>query len=246
MKKVLFLIAFTFSCLFAKAGVTIPYTESPYNVNYPWGIIDVMIAHGFVKIQSDGEKFHGTLDGTSIPWEGHIILVSDTLNFNILPGNGISKEKVAYQSGWYRHPKVSYFHSSGYNSADPAIYKNIAGGGEYNASKSSMEAITVTSDMLGMFYYAKEINFAGMQPGQHVVIPIDGKYAQEVVVTYEGNGTYTAEGKTYNTYNCRFEYTYGGQLSGYQVEMKIGQDNRLPLYISASLPVGRVEMLYAG
>lgn len=246
MKKAILMIAVMLSCLSSKAGVTIPYTEIPYNVNYHWGIIDVMIAHGFVKIQSDGQKFKGTLDGTSIPWEGHIILVSDTLEFTTAPGQGISKEIVDYQAGWYRHPKVNYYHSAEYNPANPAFYKNIAGQGDYNASNSSMEAITVTSDMIGMFYYAHEIDFTSMNPGQHIVIPIEGKYAQEVIVTYEGEGTYTVDNHTYNTYNCKFEYNYGGSMSGYPVEMKIGQALKKPLFISASLPVGRVEMLYSG
>ena len=246
MKKFILTMMLGFLCLAGKAGVTIPYTNIPYSVNYHWGIIDVMIAHGNVKIQSDGNRFQGTLDGTSIPWEGHIILVSDTLDFTIEPGAGLSKEKVNYQAGWYRHPKVSYYHGENYNPANPAIYKNIAGEGEYNASNSSMEAITVTSDMIGMFYYAHEIDFTSMKSGQQVTIPIEGKYADEVVVTYLGEGTYSANDVTYNTYNCKFEYSYGGSLSGYQVEMKIGQAQKIPLFISASLPVGRVEMLYGG
>ena len=247
MKKAILVILMAVFGLACRAGVTIPYTVIPYNVNYHWGIIDVMIAHGFVKIQSDGQNFRGTLDGTSIPWEGHIILVSDTLEFKTAPNSGgLSKEIVDYQAGWYRHPKVNYFHSAQYDSANPAIYKNIAGQGEYDASGSSMEAITVTSDMLGMFYYAHEIDFGSMNPGQHIVVPIEGKYAQEVVITYEGEGTYTVDNRTYNTYNCKFEYNYGGSMSGYPVEMKIGQTLKTPLFISASLPLGRVEMLYSG
>lgn len=246
MKKILIAIMLLFSVFLGRAGVKIPYTEIPYNVNYHWGIIDVMIAHGTVGIESDGESFRGTLDGVSIPWEGHIILVSDTLKFDILPGSGLSKERVNYQAGWYRRPQVKYYRSDTYDSGNPQIYKNIAGQGEYDASNDSMEAITVTSDMLGMFYYAQEFNFPTMTPGQSVTIPIEGKYAREVVVTYLGEGTYENGDKTYPTYNCQFEYTYGGELSGYQVKMRVGKENKLPLFISASLPLGRVEMLYDG
>lgn len=244
MKKLIFLVIATLACISVRAAVNIPFTEIPYNVNYHWGIINVNIAHGFVKIQSDGTTFHGTLDGVSIPWEGHVILVSDTLTFQPVPGTPYEKENIVYQSGWYRRPKANYFRSKNYNPADPEIYKNLRGEGNYNASHDSMEAICVTSDMIAMFYYARVIDFENMQKGQKFSIPINGEYASEVVVTYDGPGSYSVEDETFNTYNCQYEYTYEGKLSGYQVKMRIDKVTKLPVFISASLPVGRVEMLY--
>lgn len=241
MKKIFLLLAVLFASQLVKAQLTIPYQEIPYNVNYKWGVIDVNIARGTVGFESDGGQFYGTLDGTSIPWEGKIICVSDTLRASM----GASREAVEYQSGWYRHVPVSLFRSASYNPDDPAYFKNIAGQGSYNASGDSMEAITVTSDMLGMFYYAHAINFPDMKPGERFTLPIEGRYANCVVVTYQGQGTYTVGGDTYPTYDITFEYSYGYGMSGYPVECKIGASNRIPVFISANLPVGRVEMLYS-
>lgn len=236
------LAAGAFAC--ANAQGSIPRQEIPYNVNYRWGLIDVNIARGIVKIESDGSNFYGTLDGTSIPWEGKIICVSDTLQARMGEEGGRWKEFVEYQNGWYRHPSVSSFRSSTYNPDDPALYKSIDGKGAYDASNDSMEAITVTSDMLGMYYYFHFINFEAMTPGSSFTIPIAGQYAQEVEITYNGKGTYTVDGDTYPTYDCSFEYNYGNRMSGYPVECQVGATSRLPLMLSASLPVGRVEMLY--
>lgn len=232
-------------CLISQAQTVIPRQVIPYNVNYKWGIIDVMIARGNVTIESDGSNFYGTLDGTSIPWEGKIICVSDTLKA-VMSGYGTNlSETVEYQNGWYRHPSVSQFRSSGYNPDDPATFKNIAGQGTYDASSSSMEAITVTSDMLGMYYIAHALDFSSLQEGQKIVVPINGRYAHEVSITYLGKGTYTTgNGDTYPTYDCSFEYSYGEGMSGYPVTCKIGVTDKNPLFLSASLPVGRVEMLY--
>lgn len=243
MKKII-LFAFISVMLTAQAAVKIPRTEIPYSVNYHWGIIDVMIAHGTVDIECDSTIFKGMLDGVSIPWEGRIILVSDTLEAQMKPGKPYSEENVIYQSGWYRHPKVNYYRSNSYDPSDPEIFKNIAGKGGYNASNNSMEAITVTSDMLGMFYYAREFDFKSMTPGEKFTMPIKGGYAHQVVVTYTGEGNYSIENMTYPTYNLEFEYSYGGSMSGYTVTMKVGQKELIPMFISASLPVGRVEMLY--
>lgn len=244
MKKILLMLTVLSAAFFAKAQIDFPYQEIPYNVNYHWGLIDVMIARGTVTVESTGDRFYGTLDGTSIPWEGKIICVSDTLSARMSPYGVPFEETVDYQSGWYRHPSVASFRSATYNPADPAIFKNIAGQGAYDASSNSMEAITVTSDMIGMFYYAHAINFPNLTPGERISVNIEGPYSNGLVITYNGKGVYTVNGDTYPTYDCTFEYNYGGSMSGYPVECKIGATDRIPMYFSASLPVGNVEMLY--
>lgn len=232
------------ACPLVKAQVEIPRQEIPYNVNYHWGLVDVMIARGTVTVESGADGFYGTLDGTSIPWEGRIICVSDTLYANMAGQGNNLQETVTYQNGWYRRPYVNSFRSATYNPDDPAFYKNIAGEGSYDASSDSMEAIAVTSDMIGMYYFAHAIDFSSLSPGDRISIPINGPYSTEVVITYQGQGLYNVKGDTYPTYNCTFEYAYGGSLSGYPVECKIGATSRIPMFLSASLPVGRVEMLY--
>lgn len=244
MKKIFLLLTIAFASLTANAQVVIPRQDIHYNVNYRWGIVDVNIAKGKVTVESNGSWFSGTLDGTSIPWEGKIICVSDTLQANMSYADGRISERVDYQNGWYRHVPVSLFNSGRYNPDESAYFKNIAGGGEYDASHDSMEAITVTSDMLGMYYFAHALNFPGFKPGDRFVIPIEGPYSREVVITYDGQGVYTADGVTYPTYNCTFEYSYGGRMSGFPVECRISATDRIPVFLSASLPVGHVEMLY--
>ncbi|MCH5218608.1 MAG: hypothetical protein J1F07_08710 [Muribaculaceae bacterium] len=244
MKKLLILLSLICACQIANAQISIPRQEIPYNVRYHWGLIDVMIARGIVTIEGNGTNFYGTLDGTSIPWEGHIICVSDTLNANMYVEGGRISESVVYQNGWYRHPSVSDFRGPSYNPADPAIYKSIAGQGTYDASNNSMEAITITSDMIGMYYIAKVVDFSLLKPGNQIVVPIDGPYSRQLVITYQGQGTYEVNGDTYRTYDCSFEYGYGADMSGYPVQCKIGVADRIPVFLGASLPVGEVEMLY--
>lgn len=244
MKKLLLLAFVALISMTAKAAVNIPFTNIPYNVNYHWGIIDVNIAHGNVKYECDGTHFSGTLDGVSIPWEGYVIVVADTLRTQMLPGDKYSLEKIEYQSGWYRRPKAKYFRSADYNPSNPENYRTIAGTGEYSASPNTMEAITITSDMVGMYYYAYELDFENLTPNQVVTIPIQGVYAQEMLVTYLGKGSYEIDNTVYPTYNVMFEYNYKGKMSGYPVQMRIRETDRLPIFLSASIPVGKIEMIY--
>ena len=244
LKNIALALALAFTALTAKAQVEIPWQKINYDVNYKWGIIDVNIAKGDVTLQSDYSGFRGTLDGVSISWEGHIICVSDTLQASFSGAGTAFAERVGYQAGWYRRPSVSLYQSRDYDAAAPAIYRNIAGQGAYDASDDSMEAITVTSDMLGMYYLAHAIDFDALRPGEQVRVDISGGYSREAVITYRGRQPYSCSAGNFEVYECTFEYGYDGRMSGFPVECKIGVDSRIPLFLCADLPVGRVEMLY--
>lgn len=242
MKKILLTLFVMLTAMGLKAQVNIPYTELNYNVHYHWGFINVMIGHGQVTLQTDGSNFTGTLDGNTIPWNGRVFCLSDTLQASMSP----SLERVSYINGWYRKPKVSEFRSSSYNPDLTANFKNIKGEGTLNADANTMEAVTVTADMLGMFYYFRDMDFESMSVGQQVTIPIqkpDG-VSDRVVVTYKGKSNYNGGGGSYSTYAVDFEYSYRGAMSGYVVSSEVSADERIPVLISASLPIGKVEMIY--
>lgn len=238
MKKIFALFAGLAAAFGASAQVSIPYQEIPYDVHYHWGLIDVMIAHGRATIQTDGNEFRATLDGNSIPWEGRVFCVSDTLNTVMTPQpGGLARERVTYQNGWYLKPKVTVFNSGAFRPDDPVNYKNILGQGELDASGATMEAITVTSDMLALFYYFREIDFSGMQPGQQLTIPAEGGFARGVTLTYNG--------MTDGNYAVDFEYTYDGTPSGYTVQCQVEPGSGIPSLMTASLPVGHVSLIRA-
>ncbi len=247
MKKILFALLLLPTPMLCKSQVNIPRQEIRYDVNYHWGLVDVMIAHGVVTLQTNGELFYGTLDGNSIPWEGRIFCVSDTLHARMSPGTPLSRETVTYESGWYMKPKVREYRNTGFDPENPVNYRNISGEGTLDASSNTMEAINVTADMLGMFYYFHEIDFESMSSGQSITIPIEfsGGEPEKVVVTYDGKSHYTVAGVTYPTYKTQFEYSYRGRMSGYPVMAHVGVSDRIPLLLSASLPIGKVEMIYA-
>lgn len=244
MRKTLLLFVALLSAFFTKAQLNIPPTELNYNVHYHWGLIDINIAHGQVNMSTSGDQFNATLDGNSIPWNGRVFCISDTLQATMTPGSPLSQETVTYQNGWYLKPKVQQYRSDAFSPDDPANYKNIHGQGTLNADGQTMEAVTVTSDMLAMFYYYRQIDFESMQPGQQITIPISGGFADSVLVTYKGKSTYNTGGMTYQTYDTEFEYSYHGVMSGYQVQAQVSVGNRIPVLLSASLPVGHVEMIY--
>lgn len=228
--------------------VVIPDQKINYKVRYHWGFINLDIAHGTVTLKTDGDEFLGTLNGRSIPWRGRVYSVSDTLRAEMSPAADLIRETVKYINGWYRKPLADMYHSDSYNPNDPANYKNIKGEGCLSASPETIEAVTVTADMLGLFYYFRQLDFEAMEDGHIVAIPITGENGKpgKVVVTYNGRSEYTIGNTVYPVYDVVFEYSYKGRMSGYSVNSKVDTSSRVPLVISASLPAGDVEMIYQG
>lgn len=246
MKKIVSMLVVFCCVLLSKAQVTVPYTELNYNVHYHWGLIDVNIAHGVLTMQTEGNRFVATLDGNSIPWNGRVYCVSDTLVATMTPGAGLSREHVDYINGWYMKPKVMLYRSGRFDPDLPSNYRSINGQGTLSASGETMEAITITADMLGLFYYFREIDFEAMTEGQQITIPISmqGGASEQVVVTYNGKSHIATAFGSYSTYSVAFQYSYRGRMSGYTVNAEVSSDDRIPILIAASLPIGKVEMIY--
>lgn len=230
------------------AQVNIPYQEIHYNAHYHWGPVNVRIGHALVTLQADDSRnFFATLDGNSIPWEGRVFCIADTLRAIMTSPPQVSHENIQYINGWYMKPKASQYRSGGFNPDDPANYKNIHGQGSLDASGATMEAIDVTANMLGLFYFFHELDFEKMESGRSITIPIqypsgDG---ERVVVTFNGKTHFDIDGVTYPAYDTTFEYSYHGTMSGYPVTCIVGANDRIPLNFKADLPIGHVELTYS-
>ena len=247
MKKTLLLFILAFAAIAADAQVNIPYQKLNYQLHYHLGLINVQIAEATATIDTQGDNLRATLSGESIPWEGHVFCVSDILYPRMTPGNDASKETVTYENGWYRKPTAAQYRDGSFRYDDPSNYKSIKGQGNLDASPQTMEAITVTADMLGLYYFFHEIDFEKLDEGQEVTIPItrENGEAERVVLHYYGKTEYANEGQSNPVYELTFEYSYNGRMSGYPVKTYVGQYDRIPLYYSASLPIGHVEMIYS-
>lgn len=247
MKKTLLLLAITACAIPAIAQINIPYQTLTYNAHYHFGLINVEIAKGTVTVECNQNNFRATLNGESIPWEGHVFCVADTLYAEMTPSDQWSKERVTYKNGWYRKPTSQEFREGTFDFNNPANYKNILGQGSLDASPQTMEAITVTADMLGLYYFYHEIDFDSLKPGQEITIPITGEGGQpeKVVINYYGKTRFNNGGTDCPVYDLTFEYSYDGSMTGYPVKTYVSEYDRIPLFMSATLPVGRLEMIYA-
>lgn len=223
------------------AGVELKNENLRYNAEYHLGPVRITAGQAEVNINFDGKTFNGTFNGHSIPWHGRVYSVSDTLSATITESTGLSHEQVIYENGWYTKPMVKHLESGKFDPHNPENYKNIYGRGKLDASDGTMEAITITADMLSLFYYFKEINFASMSAGQVIKIPVtlpDGDI-QHVVITFKGSDIYN----DHKTYKVVFEYSYHGEMANYPVTCQIDQISRIPLLFSSNIKIGHIELV---
>lgn len=242
MKKFMIVAAALMAWVGARAAQPVAYAPETvhYNVAYRWGFINKIAGHGVVTTSADASgRFAGSLRGESIPWDGRIYSITDTLSA-VMSGGGACAEKVVLRNGLYTKPEVG----TRADLSDPASYWDTDGKGLLSASADTQEAVTITADMLSLFYYAKSIDFDSLTEGAKINVPIteaDGS-AGSLAITYGGEQTVNVGDLEIPTYAIVFNYTYRGTPSAYPVNCWISKVGRVPVIISASLAIGHMEM----
>lgn len=231
----LFTMALIIGCFSMAKAIDLPETELIYNVQYKWGFIDVAIGNATTHISINNNNLSGTLAGQSIPWDGRIFSIGDTLQSLMNPTSQVNQ----YINGWYRKPHVD----KTVDVNDPQNYKTIHGNGTLSASGSTMEAVTITAQMIGLYYYAQVLDFDSMQSGQKTVIQISGGGLdpETLVITYKGREQ-CSDQSAEDYYEIVFEYSYQGEMSNYPVICHIRTSDRIPDYFGADLKIGHVDM----
>lgn len=247
MKKLLWILALAAMLPMETGAVSASPADSPdsvaltYDVIYKWGFIEKVAGHGHVKMVMDQDTLRGSLDGHSIPWGGRIYTVADTLETVIRNAPGGITQNVLYANGWYSKPLAGS--ASGADLSDPANYRTTSGAGELSASSATIEAVTITTDMIGFFYLCRLLDFGSMTEGQVTTLPVSyqGGADRKLEITYNG----TSESAGTQVYDVVFNYSYNGQMSEYPVSCLVDKKSRIPMSVSAKLLIGHMEMVYS-
>lgn len=245
MRKILFALCALIA--FGASAITITPETYSFRINYHLGFINKTAGYGEVHISADGDTFTGDLHGASINWNGRVFSVTDTLVARMTPSptSPLDQETVIKRAGWYFKPLYSELQSGNFDKALPANHKTIYGGGTLSCSDATMEAVNITSNMLAMFYYFRQIPFPELAAGHtyHMKINDPSQPGDYVDISYEGLSEYDWLGQTVPTYKIIFEYSYKGVRSNYPVTCQVSRRTRLPLLFQASLPIGRMQMI---
>lgn len=235
-----------FACMPANAAATGLSRTIPYKVIYKWGFITKDAGTGTVTLNNSGNTLNASLTGHSIPWGGRIYSVHDTITATVThaAGSALPTENVIYENGIYTKPRVSTLPDGSISIERDDMFRSIRGAGTLSASPATMEAVTITADMLGLYKYADVIDYAKMQPGETTAINITGAMPGRAEIRYVGPATVEIGGASLNTWQIVFNYQYQGSMSSYPVNAWISVDYGFPVKLSADITIGHVEMIY--
>lgn len=234
IRKLLILLLATLSS-FAVNAISLRYAA-----DYRYGFIKITAGFAEIDVDIDDNTLTATLNGHSIPWHGREYTISDTIVANMSQSGGVYNESVQSESGWYSKPRIAQIANGEFDRDNMDNYRTIYGRGYLDASDETMEAVTISADMLAMFYYFNVLNFGDMSARQNVTINIvlpDGD-TQQALITYNGTDSFNGN----DVYNVTFEYSYHGQMSNYPVDCMVDVNSRLPLMLSAELKIGHIEL----
>lgn len=249
-RKILTLLLGIAAVCILTAGADLDAQENNYRykIEYDFMGLKKTAAHAHVGIKINGQKFTGTLNGHSIEWGGRYYTVSDTLVARMYHTNGHLnvREEVVFKIGWYSKPTAAEAADGMYVFNNPKMYKNTDGMGLLDASEETMEAVSITTDMLAMFYSYRKIDFDRIMPGREYLVAITGVNGgkQHLIFRYIGLSKYKINGVEYPTYQTEFEYYFNGRPSGYTVSCEVERESRLPLVFNGKLKIGKVAMIY--
>lgn len=239
-------VALCVLCICASGAQTQVYQ---YNVLYTLGPFHKEVGHAIVSTSTSGGNFIGVLNGRSFDWGGRIYTVRDTLHATMHrsgPDNPIGiDERVRFQIGWYAKPLVEEIENGSFSFSNPDNYRNTHGQGQLDASDDTMEAVTITSDMLGLFYFFRHMDFSGLHPSKVYLVPIirPNGAVQYLSLTYLGPDTCVVNGKSVPTSHVQFDYGFEGESSGYPIDCQVEQGSGVPVEFSAALKIGHFKMV---
>lgn len=242
MKRGLLLSIFVMSLIsFSAMSKVDDYSDTlRYEARYRYGFIKIDAGYADVVLHIGNNRLEATMNGRSFDIGDRIYAISDTLHAVMPAGAAHAVENVTYENAWYTRrsadnvgPVIDF--------GDRSDSRSIFGEGDLDASSGTMEAVTLSTDILGMFYYFKEMDYSKLHAGRVINMDItlpDGDI-QKAVMQYVGEDTFNGRA----TYKMLVNYSYHGEMSCYPVTVQVDKTTKLPLLLSANIKIGHVELV---
>ena len=218
----IFCLALTTTVSSATAWI-IPDEVLHYSVRFKWGLVDANV--GVAKLSTrnipDTGRFIATLSGKSIDLFGHYYEAEDTITGSIM-SDAVklnSTQTISQEHGIF---DIETIHGN-------AIKSHVS---DYGSG--------LTTDLLSVFYYMRQINYSDFPAGQdfHINV-IDGTQVEMLDITYLGKENLAFGEETFKIY-----ITFTSRDSGKSDSMNVWistDSQRIPLIINATLSMGHME-----
>lgn len=223
---------------------TVPDETLHYAVRFKWGFIDANVGIATVATRNiPGEKFfEATLSGKSVNLLGHYYAASDTIVGSIMPAEiqPVDHETIATEQGQFAIETITS-DTSGPSSHGPVIER--LPDRKVIRSRVSDYGSGLTIDLLSVFYYMRQVNYADYNPGQSFTIDLSNASQMENLnITYVGKDSAGVNGTSAETYHITLTFSAQDSSACDSIEAWISTDEtRTPLVIDGSLSIGHME-----
>lgn len=230
-------------------GAGIKDEKLNYVISYKWGMIHKDAGEATLSLRNHGGEYSVMLAARTKPWADKFYQVRDTLLGSIRKNDfkALSYTKIAHENGKYGKDVITYKYTGSQVTGVCKRYKKNKKG-EVSTSTKTLSASGPVYDMLSVFYYLREIDYASLTKGNVFKATVfSGSKAETITIRLIGKEKIKLRNKTEReAYHIRFNFTTGGKKkSSDDIDTWISTDsNHIPLYLTGSLPVGQVRAYY--
>ena len=239
------------SSLSSNAAVAFKNETLHYVITYKWGLVHKDAGEATLTLRNQGNDYRVMLAARTKPWADRFYSVRDTLT-GVIRRNGLlpkSYTKVTHENGKYTRDEIVYARSGNITTGTTKRYR-VDKKGKMNVNTLSLQANGPVYDMLSIFYYLRQIDYATLTKNKiYRATVFSGKKKELVTIKSLGIETITLRDKTKRqAYHVKFRFTQeGGKQSSDDMDTWISTDpEHIPLYLVGKLPVGEVRCYFTG
>lgn len=222
-----------------------------YVVTYKWGLIHKDAGDVEITKQPRGDGYELKLLAKTKPWADRIYKLRDTLV------SVTAKEHyrpyqytfIAHEKNKYRKDDIKFSYSGNSVKGHAVKYKEDKNG-NINRSEHEMTGTLPTYDMLSVYFFLRDIDYANLKPGEKIHATIfSGSKEEQLEVRCEGKEKIQLRDKSeHEAWHILFKFTQkGGKKSSDDINCWISTDSaHIPLLIIGNLPIGQVRVNYMG
>ncbi|MDE6408706.1 MAG: DUF3108 domain-containing protein, partial [Muribaculaceae bacterium] len=227
-------------------GAGIKDEKLHYVISYKWGMIHKDAGEATLSLRNQGGEYSVMLAAKTKPWADKFYQVRDTLLGSIRKTDfkALNYTKIAHENGKYGKDVISYKYNGKQATGICKRYKKNKKG-EVSTSTKTLTASGPVYDMLSVFYYLREIDYASLTKGNVLKATVfSGSKAETITIRLIGKEKIKLRNKSEReAYHIQFNFTTGGKKkSSDDIDTWISTDSsHIPLYLTGSLPVGQVR-----
>lgn len=232
-------------------GITVYATPEKlhYVVTYKWGLIQKDAGDVEITRTPKGDGYELKLIAKTKPWADRIYKVRDTLV------SVTDKEKyrphhysyIAHEKNKFRRDEIKFSYSGNKVSASAEKYREDKNG-NVNHSSALLEADGLTYDMLSVYFFLRELDYANIHPGEKINATIfSGTKKENLEVKCVGLENVKLSDKSeHEAWHIMFKFTQAeGKKSSDDINCWVSTSpSHIPLLIIGNLPIGQVRVNY--